>query len=682
MQQQPIGPDEVREPVPPRTPAPSRPVTQGVSRASRGTPPQRSSGGQGAPLQMWTSNFAGKVNRDKAGGRGGAGPDVKPGGRSDMPRQSPHLSTRTGTVITDEEEKLSQLAVFSPAIAVRELSESPAAPDAAFSPSAWEFEAIVLFVDISGFTNLATRLDVDALQRHINRYFTLLLNIINTHGGDVLRFMGDAVLVTWAISPAWSEERLRLLLREAAHAACKCALELDARCGDYAVSEPGCDATLSIHSGLGVGKLVAFRVGSAERAEFLVAGDPIRQIGVAEGNAARRQCVFSPEAWEIVDDGSGSVFGRPILTGDDESDGCVLLVSVDAAAAERSTALAAKELSAELGQQETPRLKDGLLTQTYLELQRTMRMHELPDALDIERRLRAYVHPVAADAIRNGKGMRQVAEQRSVIVVFAKVDGLEERLMDGNGETPETALATQLKTVQDCLAAASRCITLTGGVLRQFVLDDKGAVLIWTFGLPKSTYEDNARRGLESAFDVCDALLSIGLSPRAGVTSGVTFCGVVGSPHRCEYAVMGPCVNLAARLMCQAENKNARVLCNAELRDRIVERNIEDFSFSSFPPVKVKVDSCVLRSLCGYDGIEMIAHYSSSCVSALKKVGACCFVRHGCDDIDDIYIALTMSCVAFWRHAVACTAGLYGVGHILFAEPSAACWRRGRWLGS
>ena len=120
------------------------------------------------------------------------------------------------------------------------------------------------------------------------------------------------------------------------------------------------------------------------------------------------------------------------------------------------------------------------------------------------------------------------------------------------------------------LAAAQKAIAKFGGALRQFVLDDKGAVVIWTFGLPGSTYEDNARRALQSGFAMVSALKALGLSPRVGVTSGRTFCGLVGAPHRCEYAVMGPCVNLAARLMCACAKHDTRVLCNDELRDRVL----------------------------------------------------------------------------------------------------------------
>ena len=69
------------------------------------------------------------------------------------------------------------------------------------------------------------RLDVDALQKHINGYFTLLLDILNAHGGDSLRFMGDALLVTWAFAAdAYEPDALRELLASAIAACCRCAL--------------------------------------------------------------------------------------------------------------------------------------------------------------------------------------------------------------------------------------------------------------------------------------------------------------------------------------------------------------------------------------------------------------------------------------------------------------------------
>ena len=37
------------------------------------------------------------------------------------------------------------------------------------------------------------------LQQHINRYFTQLIGVVTRCHGDVLRFMGDALLIAWFV---------------------------------------------------------------------------------------------------------------------------------------------------------------------------------------------------------------------------------------------------------------------------------------------------------------------------------------------------------------------------------------------------------------------------------------------------------------------------------------------------
>jgi hypothetical protein len=69
--------------------------------------------------------------------------------------------------------------------------------------------------------------------------------------------------------------------------------------------------------------------------------------------------------------------------------------------------------------------------------------------------------------------------QRRVVVAFAKFEGLEAALMAG---------ATGLGALQACLDLALACIHREGGQLRQFIADDKGLVLIWSFGLPQAPF--------------------------------------------------------------------------------------------------------------------------------------------------------------------------------------------------
>lgn len=69
------------------------------------------------------------------------------------------------------------------------------------------------------------------------------------------------------------------------------------------------------------------------------------------------------------------------------------------------------------------------------------------------------------------------------------------------------------------------------------------------------------------------SFLHLNLNPQArvGVTSGMAYCGLVGASYRSEYALMGPAVNLAARLMCRCEEKGVNVLCNDDLRDKVMD---------------------------------------------------------------------------------------------------------------
>ena len=452
------------------------------------------------------------------------------------------------------------------------------------------------------------------------------------------------------------------------------------------LSEGGVDAVLSVHSGLGVGQLTAFRVGSAAHSEFLVTGDVIRQqVATAMNTAKKRECVLSREAWDVVRQ-AGLVSAQP--TGD-ESAGCQLLNSVaedddgvvreDDHAARAAIRAAGNALDADDrrgrrassadapgvlggdGSSDAAWLRRTLRTSGLLELQCARDLHDVLHAQPSdEALLRAYVHPVAAKAIQAGGGASgqtlatRVAElRRDIIVAFVKVDGLEEQLSKPTPSAPDSPAATfpteataaidaasseallahDLTVVQSCLDAAHGAIARHGGMLRQFVIDDKGAVIIWCFGLPGCAFEDNARRGLRSSFDVVDALLALGLSPRVGITLGQTFCGLVGAPYRCEYAVMGPCVNLAARLMGKCYKFNARVLCNDELREKLGAQR-----------AKGEIAEYFFTAQVGRPDVLVKAHFSfSGCAPPERPRRACARARgfrasstHACFSVSQV----------------------------------------------
>lgn len=82
------------------------------------------------------------------------------------------------------------------------------------------------------------------------------------------------------------------------------------------------------------------------------------------------------------------------------------------------------------------------------------------------------------------------------------------------------------------------------------------------FGLRGNKHELESKMGLHCATKIRQALILIESikSVTVGVTTGVTYCGVVGHVLRREYTVIGMPVNKAARLMCTYTNKVSNYL--------------------------------------------------------------------------------------------------------------------------
>lgn len=97
---------------------------------------------------------------------------------------------------------------------------------------------------------------------------------------------------------------------------------------------------------------------------------------------------------------------------------------------------------------------------------------------------------------------------------------------------------------------------LYSGYFKEIDFGDKGGVMVVLFGLPVS-YENNTYRALEFALELKKAVEQFDtreqLKLHMGITSGKAFAGLIGGKERKQYAAAGNCVNLAARLMVQAE---------------------------------------------------------------------------------------------------------------------------------
>ena len=134
-----------------------------------------------------------------------------------------------------------------------------------------------------------------------------------------------------------------------------------------------------------------------------------------------------------------------------------------------------------------------------------------------------------------------LAELREVTTMFMSWDSYNEEVH------------SDLLSLQNIFLVAQKILIQSGGFIRQFLIDDKGCILIACWGVPTASHPDNARRALCAGAIIGYELNELGMQTSVGITTGNVFCGSVGSHVRREYAVIGDVVNLAARLMSKAK---------------------------------------------------------------------------------------------------------------------------------
>src|SRR4029453_8279482 len=155
-------------------------------------------------------------------------------------------------------------------------------------PREEQLEGAVLFVDLVGFTRLTDRYasrgagGAEDLSRMLDACFGRLGTLGLERGGDVIYVAGDAMLLLW---PAPAES---LAIAVARAAAAGLAIQ------EYLVRTPlAGDEPLPVRASVGAGRLTALELGGIrDRWEFLLLGDPIQQIGLADRQGHSSQVAF------------------------------------------------------------------------------------------------------------------------------------------------------------------------------------------------------------------------------------------------------------------------------------------------------------------------------------------------------------------------------------------------------
>jgi class 3 adenylate cyclase/tetratricopeptide (TPR) repeat protein len=362
-------------------------------------------------------------------------------------------------------------------------------------------EVTIVTSDLKGSTALGERLDPEALREVLNRYFSVMRAVFESHGGTIEKIIGDAIVAVFGLPFRHDDDPLRAV--EAAAESQRALATLNDEL------EQGWGVRLVNRTGVATG-VVTF--GRAEGGQHVLLGEPVDVSTVMEQNAPALEVLLAEATLELVREHvEFDTVGPVSAKGSEATFQGYRLVSVH----DRTTE----------DEIEVPEAAPGLRICPSCGEQSPERM-------------RTCVVCGASLATTIARESR-----RTVTIVFALP-----KVHATSGELPRPEV---LREVMSRYFEAMRgALERHGGTVEKFIGDAVMAV----FGLPVR-HEDDAVRAIRAAADMQAALELLNPSFRAdhdlelsnhiGVNSGEVIAGDASTAQR---LVTGDAVNTAARL--------------------------------------------------------------------------------------------------------------------------------------
>jgi len=170
--------------------------------------------------------------------------------------------------------------------------------------------AAVWFSDMRGSTAFADRMDPQAFLNRLNRYFECTAGSVLDHGGEVLRFIGDAVLAIFPINGPGGAERAGRMAVSAARDAVQRVAEMNRTPPD---SDPD---PIQFGLGLHLGDVLYGNIGVPERLEFSVIGAAANETARLQDLTKTLKCtVLASDAFTAISNAEWEPMGSHRLRG-------------------------------------------------------------------------------------------------------------------------------------------------------------------------------------------------------------------------------------------------------------------------------------------------------------------------------------------------------------------------------
>ncbi|EGW08788.1 Adenylate cyclase type 10 [Cricetulus griseus] len=344
----------------------------------------------------------------------------------------------------------------------------------------------------------------------LNYYISAIVEKVLIFGGDILKFAGDALLALWKVE--------RKQLKNIITVVIKCSLEIH---GLFEAKEAEEGLDIRVKIGLAAGHITMLVFGDETRNYFLVIGQAVDDVRLAQNMAHMNDVILSPNCWQLCDRSMIEIERIP-----------------DQRAVKVSFLKPPPTFNFDEFFAKCMAFMDYYPSGDHKNFLRLACMLESDPELELS--LQKYVMEIILKQIDDKQLRGYLSELRPVTIVFVNLMFKEQDKAEVIGSAIQAA----------CVHITSVLKVFRGQINKVFMFD-KGCSFLCVFGFPGEKAPDEITHALESAvdiFDFCSQVHKI-RTVSIGVASGIVFCGIVGHTVRHEYTVIGQKVNIAARMM-------------------------------------------------------------------------------------------------------------------------------------
>ena len=368
----------------------------------------------------------------------------------------------------------------------------------------------------------------EELAGFISTFFGDLVDAIHSSGGDIIKFAGDCLICVWEHRPTDG-----CSLGQTVYNAARCGFQLKDK---VTLLEDA--SKLSVHICVGAGSMTLVSLSACERSECFVLGDGYIEALSGIEVSKSGQIVLSQGGYaHLLEAIPSNVHGQSSVETSTVSGSDHMLLT---------------------------RLDDTLFDEPLV----IRHLHGIVDSsLEVAK---TYVPKNVLQLLSVDDFQSYL---REVTVVFVNFHGVED---------------LTLFNLDRLYKSVMGCVDTEGATLKEFTVDDKGAVAVIALGFPGGVtgLSDFAGRAIRVALYIREKAALLGVFVGIGIATGMAYCGMIGSNSRCNYGAVGAMVNLSARFMGRDGQSDGRIIVHSvTTREKSASLN---FRFSPLAPMACK----------------------------------------------------------------------------------------------